>query len=516
MRKRYIRAAFCRRIISFIFIGCLSLHAIAQSDQSDIKISISARNQPLRQIFEEITLQTGYFFTYDANLVRDRIKTDLQIEEVDLDVILDSLLRPAGLSYRIIDRNIVFFRENQAGPEPSEAYDNHALINGIVLDRKTGKALPYATIGLSDTNLGAITNQSGTFSFKIPADIQNPLLVVSYIGYNNQYVPVSYPVAGELIIELEPRLISLQEVVIRYQDPVSIVKESLNRIPDNYLSDYSRMYAFYRELVSRNDHYMILSEAILDIAKAPYQNEFVPDRVKIFKGRKIMDVTSEDTILLKIKSGIYTSLDLDIIKNPPNFLSEHFTDLYNFDFSDIISYGNNLVYVIRFTPRSHIEETLFIGNLYIDMDNLAIIAADFRFDPEKVQREQGLFVVSKSRNINIRPLSAAYHVGYRMTNGRYHISQVRADVELKIRKRRKWIGSRYNIALEMAITKVSPGEQVKIVPGERVKPNSIMSEETFEYDPEFWGIHNIIEPEKSLEEAFRQLNESLLEYLLPL
>ena len=177
--------------------------------------------------------------------------------------------------------------------------------------------------------------------------------------------------------------------------------------------------------------------------------------------------------------------------------------------------GDKLVYVIHFSPRSHIQETLFRGSLYIDIESLALVFADFRYDPEKIQREEGLFVVSKSRNLRIRPVSANYHVDYRQNSGKYHVSQVRANVELRIRRRRTWIGSKYRIAIEMAVTNVFPGERLRIVPGDRVKPNIVMSEESFKYEPEFWGAYNIIEPERSLEEALQLINKSMLEYLVP-
>jgi len=513
--KRIDPAGPVSRWILFFLIFVLSASLIAQEKLPDVKVSVQARNRTISQILEEITLQTGYYFTYDASLIPVKEKLDFNVKNLEISSALDSLLKSDELDYMLIDKNIVIYRENKIKPRSDEFTPEHTVVKGVIVSDKSDKPLPYATIALLGTNLGAISNNDGEFSFKLPVSISDPILVISYIGYKNKYFPISYPVKEPLVIEMEQDLVSLQEVIIRYQDPVSIIKMTLEKIPDNYLNDYSKMTAFYRESVKRNDHCMILSEAVLNIAKGPYDNPLIPDRVKIFKGRKIVDVSEEDTILLKIKSGIYTSLDLDIIKNPPDFLSDNFNDLYTYDFADIISYGNNLVYVINFSPRSNIEQTLFKGTLYIDVEDLALVSADFRYDPEKIQREQGLFVVSKSRSIKIRPISAQYHVDYRTSNGQYHISQVRAEVDMKIRKKRKWISSKYNIRIEMAITNVNPGERLKIDFGERVRPNTVLSDEAFEYDPKFWGIYNIIEPEASLEEALMRIQKSMLEYLQP-
>lgn len=512
-QKRYVSDSLICSLISFFMVLLPTATLDAQDILPDKRISINVKNKSIIHILDDITLQSGYFFTYDASLISGTERKDFQVNDLEISTTLDSLLDNDALKYKLIDKNIVIYKGNTIRPEAIESIINHTIIKGKVVAKKNGKPLPYATIGLSDTNLGAISNQTGDFSFKIPLDIKDPLLVVSFMGYKNQYFPVSYPISEPVTINMEQNLISLQEVIIRYQDPVALLSEAIKKIPENYLQDHSRMTAFYRESVSREDHYMVLSEAVLDIAKGPYKTGLGADKVKIFRGRKIVDVSVEDTVLLKLKSGIYASLDLDIIKNPPDFLSEDFTDLYSFEFSDIISFGNKLVYEIRFSPKSHIEETLFTGSIFIDIETLSIVSADFRYDPEKIQREQGMFVVSKSRSIRARPIQTNYHVDYRMLNGYYHISQVRANVDLKVRKRRKWIGSKYSIRIEMAITNVSPGERLKIVSSERVKPNVVMSEETFAYDPDFWGIYNIIEPETSLEEALKLIDKSMQEYL---
>ena len=91
---------------------------------------------------------------------------------------------------------------------------------------------------------------------------------------------------------------------------------------------------------------------------------------------------------------------------------------------------------------------------------------------------------------------------YRETNGKYHVSQVRGEVEMKVRKRRKWIGAKYRITIEMAITDVIPGQRLRINAHERVNPNIVLSDEPFQFDPSFWGIYNTIEPEASLMESF--------------
>ena len=89
--------------------------------------------------------------------------------------------------------------------------------------------------------------------------------------------------------------------------------------------------------------------------------------------------------------------------------------------------------------------------------------------------------------------------------------QVRAEVEMKVRKRRQWMGSRYRISIEMAVTGIKPNERLRISQAERVRPNTVLSDQPFEPDPLFWGIHNTIEPEATLLESLRRLEHNMQE-----
>ena len=139
------------------------------------------------------------------------------------------------------------------------------------------------------------------------------------------------------------------------------------------------------------------------------------------------------------------------------------------------------------------------------------MAADFQFNPNLIHKEPDLFLVSRTSKIRIRPVLAKYHVDYREVDGKHHVSQVRAEVGMKVRKRRRWIGANYLISIEMAITDVLPGQRLVINPSERVNTRTVLSDEPFQFDPSFWGIHNTIEPEASLMESFQRLENTIEE-----
>ena len=507
-KRGTVSGHFCLAVPFFLLLfGAVVPHS-GQENLPSVTVTISARNETINQILDKITLQTGYYFTYNSALISSKQKIQFKVTDLPLKETLDSLLSESLFDYRTIDRNIVIFKKNTAPPKPISQEIDRSFLKGRVSDRRSGKALPFATIALYGTSLGSISNQAGEFSFKIPTDLNDPMLVVSFMGYKNLMLPISYPLEENYQLKLEKEIISLQEVIIRFTDPELLVQEAIRRIPENYLDEHSTMTAFYRESVKRNDHCMVYSEAVLDVSKGPYSMLSSKDLVRIQKRRKITDITARDTVMIKLRSGIFTSLSLDVVKNRPDFLEYDFLERYDLEFTDLMTYGDKLVYVISFQQKSSIPDLLFQGQLYLDQESLALLAVDFEYNPDLIHKEPGLFLVSSSSNIHIRPIQAKYHVDYRAVGAKYYVSQVRGELEMKVRKKRNWMGSRYTISIEMAITDLIPDQRLRINPAERVKSNVVLSDEPFQFDPLFWGIHNVIEPEASLLESISKLEQN--------
>lgn len=480
-----------------------------QGSLQDIRINLRSSQGTLLEIFEEISLQTGLYFTYNAaNIDTDRV-SDLWLEDAPLDLVLDSILNDTALAAKLIDRNIVIYKIHETPPLPVVGSIDRIVLSGRIVDDRSGRPLAYATIALQGSPVGTISNQHGEFSLKIPPGSLNPILSFSHLGYKRELQPLGGADTTELIIRMKRESIPLQEVVIRRADPERVLSEALQRIPDNYLQEPSTLTAYYREAVRRNKHFMVFSEAVLQGAKGPYTPLSPPERVRIRKGRKIVDTTTSDTVLVKLRSGIYDAFNLDVVQNPPDFLTPDFHDRYDLVLSDMMVYGDRLVYVIGFEQKESITSLMFRGSLYIDTESLAILAVDFEYNPSLIHKEPGLFLVSRSPSIRIRPVFARYHVEYKKLDENYLVHQVRAELEMKVRKKRKWIASRYNISIEMAVTDVVPGQTIRIGRNERVRANTILAEQEFEPDPQFWGPYNIIEPETSLQESLQRIEEKL-------
>lgn len=502
--------------IPFILFILFIIHSQLFSQQViNNKVSIKASHKPLHLVLDDLTDQTGYFFTFDSRLTDSRKPITLNLSDITIQKAIDTLFQDSSLSYKIINNNIVIVQNTGIGKQDElrdVSVQNHIReINGLITDIKSEKPLTFATISVFDTYYGTISNEDGSFRLRIPDSLKQIILVSSYMGYKNQYTPVSLNSKDPVEIKMNKTFISIQEVIIRNQDPVSLLSESIKKFKQNYMSEPSGMTAYYREKVQKDDKCMLFSEAIVEIAKAPYTNSISTERSRIIKGRKIANIDIQDTVIFRIKSGLNSLLQLDIVKNPPDFLSSDFNLNYDLHFSNVVSFKDKLVYVISFNQKESIQELLFKGDIYIDRETLAIIAADFEYDPLRIQSEENMFVAKKSKRIRVHPISTHYHVEYSMTDGAYRLSLVQGEVKFKVRKRRQWIASRYHINIEMAVTNINPGNPPNIKYNQQIKPASIISDQVFEYDPDFWGDYTTIVPENSLSDALKKIGKSLLE-----
>jgi ferric enterobactin receptor len=92
----------------------------------------------------------------------------------------------------------------------------NAIIAGIVLDKESGKALPFANVFFDQTTMGTASDEKGLFKIKnIPPGSYN--LAVTVMGYKDLYIEDLTLVAGQirtLRIKLVPRVLELGGVQV--------------------------------------------------------------------------------------------------------------------------------------------------------------------------------------------------------------------------------------------------------------------------------------------------------------
>jgi hypothetical protein len=274
------------------------------------------------------------------------------------------------------------------------------------------------------------------------------------------------------------------------------------------------MTSFYRETIKQNKNYVAVAEAVMDIYKAPYARTVENDRSKIFKGRKSQDVKKMDTVIVKMQGGPYTSLLLDIVKNPGDILSEDLFELYNYKLEGVNYVNDREAYVISFKQKEIISEPLYEGRIYLDYDNLAVTGLDFHLNTQNIEKATNLLVRKKPAAMKIDVLGANYLTRYRELDGIWYLSYVRSELQLKCKWDKRLFSSNFTLMSEMAVTDMDQQNIDKLKFKDQSKYSDILAEQVSQFeDPEYWGDYNIIKPDESIEQAIGRLNKRLKKQL---
>ena len=151
----------------------------------------------------------------------------------------------------------------------SQQSDSTFILKGRVIGSDTNDPLANASIMVEEMSISSVTNQDGYFSIRVPSSTRNLQLVIRYLGYQNRAIPVITLIdSPNNHILLTPSPIQLNEVLVVSGDGRNLVREALERIPQNYATDPNMMIAFYRESVEKGNNYISLVETVLDIYKA--------------------------------------------------------------------------------------------------------------------------------------------------------------------------------------------------------------------------------------------------------
>ncbi len=395
--------------------------------------------------------------------------------------------------------------------ETLEQNQNYKQYKGKIMDSDSKKPLVFATLSIEDTNISTISNTEGEFILKVPNTIDKANVLISYLGYKTKLLPLSQFNSNNNKIYMVVSVVELSEVSLSIpKNAESLVRETLKKRGQNYFDDPTLMTAFYRETIKKRKKNVSLSEAVVNIYKTPYTSSR-RDAVQLYKARKSTDYSKLDTIALKLQGGPFNALFVDIMKYPEYIFEQTSLEKYNFSYDRSTRVKDRHIYVVNFVQKPSVYEQLYQGKLYIDAENKILTSAIYSLNITNKNEAAKLFVRRKPRNAKVWPNQVAYRVDYREKDGRWYYGYSNVLLEFKIDWDKKLFNSVYSMTCEMAVTdweKNISNEMPKSK--ERIKTSIILGDEAIGFaDPDFWGEHNIIEPEKSIESAIRKIRRQL-------
>lgn len=513
------------RALRQLLIGCLSLllailPIAAQSQQVlGQVIQLPKTKASVYQLLALVTEQSGYLFIYDSNIIDNEQTISLKGGNYTIREAIDQITGNKQLAIRTLDNHILLYLPDSGvapafPPAPADSSLLFITLEGTLRDSDTQEPIAFGSVGVAQAGIGTVTNLNGEFKLRLPDSLQVSEIQFSHIGYQPLQVECQRLRGKHNLLTLEPKMISLQEVIIRRMNPKRLLEEMLDAQRRNYSQRPVYLTTFYREGIERNKKdFVSLTEAVFKIYKTPYTHfNAVADQVKLLQMRRILNEQERDTMITKMKSGINACLRLDLIKQLPDFLTIDPESPYQYVHTDITVIDNRMANVISFEQRPEIKSPLYQGEIYIDSENNALLRIDFEVNTKYIDKAADMFVEKKSKHLRIIPQKVAYTISYKPWNGVYYINHIRGDLYFKIKKRRQLFNTKIlHTWFEMVTCKTDTSAVNRFSHNETQPTRTVFSDTHFTYDEGFWGNFNVILPEENLNEAITKITSKIEE-----
>lgn len=209
----YLRKICCSKILKIMRNTLLILlinvfHIFATTTYSQIaKLSIDLHDVTVKEVLTQIEEQSEFYFLYNSKLIDVNRKTNINVKDQKIDLILSELFEKTDVNYLVFNRQIVLSPREYITSLKADL-KQPISISGTVID-KNGEPMVGVTVMVKGTSQGTITDVTGKFSVSnLPEDA---VLVFTYIGMQNQEVVVGNQTSFNIIMIDD--IIGIEEVV---------------------------------------------------------------------------------------------------------------------------------------------------------------------------------------------------------------------------------------------------------------------------------------------------------------
>jgi len=481
-------------VICFLILLCFRMQAQESMSLLERRISCQIDSAEVERILEKVVSDNDLYFSYNPDIL-PRQKITIQMQNVTLEDLLRKVLPADEYKIEIIDNQVIITLK-EVSP---------IRLSGMITEGRDDTPVPYASLSIEGESIGTMTNINGRYDFVIPWRYREKMISVRCLGFQTRELTQN-ELKTNLKIRLEAITIHLREIKVKPIDVADVLKNFRNNIEKNYEMSTQLMITFYRETIKRDDQYIGVWEAIMEILKSPYTSENT-DRVRFLKGRKSNFSKTFNDVRLKIQGGPWYITKLDIVRNPETFLDPKFEELYRYKFEQPVIYNGRVTWVIRFSRKEDVEFPCYYGKILIDADSYALVNAEFGLDKKSLKMSGETFIRKEPHGYTTRPEGAEYTASYRMVDGRWQFYSARTDVLFKVKQNKENLKTEYRSTSDILVTQqYTFPHKARFGPDGLFRADDIFADIIGQYDPEFWGNYNVIKPDDDLSKALREIS----------
>ncbi|MEO5682493.1 MAG: SusC/RagA family TonB-linked outer membrane protein [Chitinophagaceae bacterium] len=190
--------------MTVLLICLFSMQSFANNTLAQENITLKLENASLKKAFKTIEKQTSFRFLYNDNVLPADQNINVSIKDQPVNDAMKKLLENTLLSFKIIGSNLIV-----VSARANETTAPFVVITGKVLNA-SNQAIANVSVLEKGTNNGTVTKEDGSFTLNVLNS--NAVLVISYVGFTAQEIPVN----GRSIIEVQLKedTRDLNEVVV--------------------------------------------------------------------------------------------------------------------------------------------------------------------------------------------------------------------------------------------------------------------------------------------------------------
>jgi TonB-linked SusC/RagA family outer membrane protein len=192
-------------IIVLLFAGLMQVGAAGFAQ----KVTLNQRGLLLKEALKEIRLQSGYNILYNADLLKNTTRINVNLKDASIDEALRSIFNDQKISYTIKENTVILERKMPSFLDGIIHRFTDIDVRGRILDDK-GVPLSGATVRVKGTKTATLTNVNG--EFKLNNVSEDAIIVIDYVGYNNVTLPAKKDMGTIIFVVSTSQLDQIQVI----------------------------------------------------------------------------------------------------------------------------------------------------------------------------------------------------------------------------------------------------------------------------------------------------------------
>lgn len=480
------------------------LHTSAQDMLLKQQVTLKLSSVKIRSLLDTLAVRLGAGLSYDAGALPLDSVVSVDWADAELKGALYALLGRDNVEVSSMPGQIVISRHSASA---ALVLPQSVRITGKVVDAEDGLPLPSVNIGVENAPMGTITNANGEFEFLLPRDLagrhQSCAIFFSMIGYVREGLPV--PLTDTLVeVRMKPTQVRLPEVRVMPVSADMLMAKVAEMRDRNYLQSSVALTGFFREAVKQDNHFVQVSEAVVEVYKPPYAESFNLERVRFVKGRRNENVEQMNFVQFRLQGGPFYFSRLDIMRYLDFFPDKQSDPVYKYSYQNAEWADGRTLLRVAFAPLHDNGDLLYNGEFLIDAQSYAVVSVWFEMTKQTLKESRKYLIKKDSKDYKAKPYYAKYVVTYRPFRDKWILNSVRGDIKIYIGDRRNRLNADFEATTEMLISDLRPIDGERLRYAESFKADYVLADQPIDSDPDFWKNFNVIKPDEELERVFKQ------------